>query len=59
MREPTHNHTVPSQLAHIARAQLPHLRRNAVLFHERFLKIDFKNKNHQLSFPHARPSLLW
>lgn len=37
MRKTAHNDAVPSQLAHVARAQLPDLRRNAVLLHQRFL----------------------
>lgn len=37
MRKAAHHHTVPGQLAHVARAQLPHLRCNAVLLHERLL----------------------
>jgi hypothetical protein len=37
MRKSTHKDTVPRQLAHITGAELPDLRRNAILFHERFL----------------------
>ena len=37
MWESWHCHAVPCQLTHITWRQLPNLRRNAVLFHQRFL----------------------
>lgn len=37
MRKSTHDHTVPGQLAHVAAGQLPHLRRDTVLLHQRLL----------------------
>src|SRR4029434_9227747 len=33
--ESTHQHTVPGQLTHVTGAQLPHLRSDAVLLHQR------------------------
>lgn len=42
VRKARHQHAVPGELAHVARAELPHLGRNAVLLHQRFL---FQEKN--------------
>lgn len=38
MREPGHEHGIPGELAHVAGAELPHLRRDAVLLHQRLLE---------------------
>lgn len=39
VRQPALQHAVPSYLTHVTGAELPQLRCNGVLFHQRFLKI--------------------
>lgn len=60
MRKSTHYHTVPGQLAHVAAAEFPHLRCDAVLLHQRlFGKMELQGIIRGQGYTQTTSQILW